>query len=220
MNAILFDLDETILDRTKSLFDFVSWQASKILEVNLGVDKTAFVERFIELDASGSVWKDKVYAELIKEFKIDGWSVSDLLKIYELCFCAFCQPKNGVIEAIRELKTLDYKLGLVSNGKTPFQERNFCSLGVSTLFDAILISESIGIRKPEIEIFHLASSKLGVAPENTVFVGDNPEVDIVGANNAGMYSIYVPGNYGASCSHADVVCSNFSNLVALVQKAC
>ena len=220
MNAVLFDLDETLLDRTKSLFEFASWQSSKILATDLGGDQAVFVQRFIELDANGSVWKDEVYTALIKEFEIKGWNVSDLLKIYELCFCAFCQPKDGTIESIKELKGLGYKLGLVSNGKSPFQERNFSALGVSALFDAILISESIGVRKPEIEIFHLACSRLGVAPDKTVFVGDNPEADIAGANNAGMYSIYIPGNHGLTCDNARAVCSDFSNLVGLVQNAC
>ena len=151
---------------------------------------------------------------------IEGWSVTDLLQIYELCFCAFCKPRKGAIEAIKELSTLNYKLGIVSNGKSPFQERNFNSLGVSSLFDTLVVSESIGIRKPELEIFHLACSRLGVAPSDSLFVGDNPTVDIVGANNADMYSIYIPSHYGTTCKQANALCSDFSNLVKLVQDAC
>ena len=189
MKAVLFDLDETILDRTASLIDFANWQVQGMLQSDVA-DKSLFVNRFIELDAYGTVWKDKVYEILVNEFSITQWSVSELLTSYELCFSGFCKPKQGVVQAIEILKKQGYKIALVSNGKSPFQERNFRSLGISHLFDLVIVSGAVGLRKPDKAIFELTCLKLAVKSEESIFVGDNPHADIRGANTVGMNSIY------------------------------
>ena len=218
MKAILFDLDETILDRTVSLKDFVIWQTQGMLKSDV-TNKSLFINRFIELDAYGTVWKDKVYETLVKEFSITQWSISELLTSYELCFSGFCKPKQGVVQAIKTLKKQGKKIALVSNGKSPFQERNFRSLGISHFFDAVIVSESVGLRKPDKKIFELACQKLAVKSEESIFVGDNPQADVRGANKVGMYSIYIPGNYGVTCKEANAVCADFRNLPSIVTNA-
>ena len=60
LQAALFDLDETILNRSGSLRDFVQWQAAKQLGLNT-IDVVRFTDRFIALDQKGMVWKDRVY---------------------------------------------------------------------------------------------------------------------------------------------------------------
>jgi len=218
MKAVLFDLDETLLDRTASLRDFVVWQAQGMLRNSIS-DPQAFVQRFIELDNHGKVWKDKVYESLIEEFAIQGWSVDELLQVYILCFSAFSKPKKGAIEAVITLKEQGYKLGLVSNGKTPFQERNFNALGISDLFDAIIVSEAVNYRKPDIEIFELACQRLGVLTAESVFVGDNPVADIGGACSCGMFTVFIPSALHQTCDQAHAVCENFSSLASIVNKA-
>jgi putative hydrolase of the HAD superfamily len=120
MEAVLFDLDGTLLDRTASLNEFLQWQTHGMLKTDIS-DKEKFISRFIELDKNGSVWKDKVYECLIDEFSILNWTVKELLCSYELCFCAFSKPKQGAIEAVKKLHKMGIKLAIVSNGKSPFQ---------------------------------------------------------------------------------------------------
>lgn len=214
--SCFFDLDETILDRRGSLMDFVIWQARGMLASELS-NEQSFVQRFIELDSNGAQWKDKVYKQLIDEFSIKNWTASELLASYELCFCGFCKPRPGVVGAIKELVAMGLKCAIVSNGKSPFQERNFAALNVSHLFEVVIVSQAVGMRKPEKEIFELACKKLNVEPWEAVFVGDNPTADIKGANNAGIYSIFVPGPFGQVCDHADVVCSNYNDLPGIIK---
>jgi putative hydrolase of the HAD superfamily len=102
MSAVIFDLDQTILDRQQSLVNFVTWQCRGMLRADIK-DESSFIHRFIELDANGSVWKDVVYQALICEFSIQNWTVSELLSVYENCFCGFSVPKVGVAEAITEI---------------------------------------------------------------------------------------------------------------------
>ena len=217
-DTVLFDLDETLLDRVGSLRDFACWQARGMLRTSIE-DENKFCDRFIELDANGSVWKDQVYARLVEEFKLSGWSVSELLSSYELCFCGFCKFKPNACFALQYLYENGYKLGLVSNGKSPFQERNFNALGVKGLFGTVVVSEAVGFRKPDPEIFALACDDLDASPEKVIFVGDNPVADIQGANNLGMYTIYIPGNYGLECNSANAVCTDYRDFPGIVDKA-
>ncbi|WP_460233179.1 HAD family hydrolase [Aurantivibrio plasticivorans] len=216
MKAVFFDLDETILDRTRSLRDFVRWQAEGMLKNSIG-DVDFFWQRFVELDSNGSVWKDRVYSKLVDEFSITEWTVSELLKTYELCFSNFCKPKSNALQAIRSLHGKGLKLGLVSNGKSPFQERNFDALGVSDLFDAVIVSDAVGCRKPDCAIFELACRSLEVSPEESVFVGDNPKADIDGARSFGMYTVYIPGCFGLTYDNAHANCNNFLELAGIVE---
>lgn len=65
IQAVLFDLDQTLLDRTSSLVQFLNWQLNTLSLVPLSQQQN-FIQRFIALDANGAVWKDKVYAQLIQ----------------------------------------------------------------------------------------------------------------------------------------------------------
>ena len=218
IKAVLFDLDQTLLDRTASLKSFVDWQARGMLRSQVS-DRYLFVKRFIELDANGTVWKDRVYEVLIAEFKIAGWSIEELTTSYELCFSGFCQPKQGAVEAVHHLAAMGFKLGLVSNGKSPFQERNFNSLGISNLFDAVIVSEAVGLRKPDKAIFELAVAQLGVELHQSAFIGDNPVADIKGAKDVGMYSIYLLSHHGDRCDAANLVCNDWLKLPDMVRNA-
>ena len=219
MRAALFDLDETILDRTGSLRDFVIWRATGMLRSEIeNVD--LFVERFIELDQRGMVWKDELYDSLINEFEIENWSVSDLLNSYLLSFCAFCKPRSGAVEAINEFRSSGFKIVLVTNGKSPFQERNFRALDCSELFDGVVVSEAVGIRKPEKAIFELACRMVDAEIGFSIFIGDNPVADIEGAKIAGMSAIYVPTDLAAEpCRYADSTYFDMSDLSGYTEHA-
>jgi len=98
-------------------------------------------------------------------------------------------------DAIPTLKTLReqrYRLGMISNTS---DDKNVQQLvdrcGLRPYFDILLTSAGCGIRKPDERIFRLALDYFGVAPEQTAMVGDTLEADILGANQLGMYSIWI-----------------------------
>jgi putative hydrolase of the HAD superfamily len=172
IQVVLFDLDQTLLDRTSSLKAFLNWQVN-FFELVAIQQKPKFIQRFIELDNNGSVWKDQVYAQLIQEFQISSYSTQGLLENYIQDFNKFCRSFSDVDLVIYSLFKANFSLGLISNGKTPFQEDNFKALGLSEYFSSVIVSEAVGLRKPHPEIFQLACQQLGVIPQHCVFVGDH-----------------------------------------------
>jgi len=216
MRAVIFDLDQTLLDREKSLLDFLTWQCEGMLKPYIE-DQVAFISRFMELDANGTVWKDKVYSALIDEFDLEEWSSSELLAVYESCFCGFSVPRLGVLEALNAISS-DYKLGLISNGMSPFQERNFKGLGVASMFDSVIVSAAVNLRKPDPAIFHLACAELKVNPDEAVYVGDNPIADIEGARDAGLRTIFIPSTTYPHCEAADASCVDMCQLPQILNE--
>jgi putative hydrolase of the HAD superfamily len=218
IRALLFDLDETLLDRTQSLTHFVQAQYHRFYPHFQHIPLDLFQQRFVELDARGTVWKDKVYQHLLVEQKITGVGWEELLDDYVARFASSCVGFPHLHEMLRDLKARGYALGIVTNGRSPFQERNIDALGILPYFGAVLVSEAEGVRKPEPEIFLRAAARLGVQAGEVVFVGDNPQADIAGAQRCGMKAIWFSPRATGECTFADAVCGGLDEVVGEVER--
>lgn len=100
----------------------------------------------------------------------------------------------GAVELIHELKRRGYRLALIADGRPGTYLNVLSHYGLYALFDAVAISEIVGVLKPEARIFIHALDQLGIsAPDysRTVMVGNNLERDIKGANDLGMISVWI-----------------------------
>ena len=182
-------MDQTILNRNESLLRFLDWQVN-FFNLVPQKQKEAFIERFTELDNNGTVWKDIVYGQLIKDFNVKKYNTLQLLSSYISDFNKFSIAFENAQKTLAQLHKAGHKIGLVSNGKTPFQEHNFYALGLSEYFSTIVISDAVNLRKPDRAIFTYACDQLDCKPSDCIFIGDNPKADIEGAKEAGMKTIY------------------------------
>ena len=214
IHAVIFDLDQTLLDRERSLEKFLDWQIN-VFQMVPEQSKKTFINRFMQLDDHGTVWKDQVYTQLIQEFSL-AQSVDTLLQSYIDNFNQFATAFEGVKLAIKTLYQHGYRLGLISNGRSPFQENNFKALGLNTFFASVVVSEAIGIRKPDSGIFMHSCRQLNTAPEHCVFIGDNEIADIQGAQKAGMKTIYFNPNPKQRCQIANANLDHFKDLASII----
>jgi putative hydrolase of the HAD superfamily len=216
VKAVLFDLDGTLLDRDTSVEQFVSVQYDRLTEHLSHIPRNDYITRFIELDCHGHVWKDKVYQSLVSEFAIERISWQSLLEDYEMQFQFHCIPFRFLVEMLNELKQQGYLLGIITNGRSPFQARAIDGLGIRDYFDAILISEVEQVRKPQVEIFQRAMNRLGVSASDSVFIGDHPEVDIVGAKGAMMKTIWKRNLSWTEAKEADAVIDELNEIPTIL----
>jgi putative hydrolase of the HAD superfamily len=97
----------------------------------------------------------------------------------------------GAVETIKQLRQ-KYKVGLVTNNSSSdhvwWTLRKF---RMKPLFQIIIISAEIGLRKPHLGIFTLALKQMHSKPSQTVYIGDSETADIIGAKNAGMKTILI-----------------------------
>lgn len=216
--AVLFDLDGTLLDRETSIEHFVAAQYDRLTAYLGHISKTDYITQFIKLDCRGHVWKDKVYQTLVTEFEIRGITWQKLLGDYEIEFQFHCVPFPGLIEMLSVLKQQDYSLGIVTNGLGQFQTRSIAGLGIRDYFDAILISEIEQVRKPQLEIFQRAMARLHVSATNSIFVGDHPEADILGAKKAGMQAIWKRSSHWTEVKEADAIVSELCEIPLILEQ--
>ena len=213
----MFDLDGTLLDRDSSLKSFINTQYDRLLTDLKHIDKQNYVRRFIELDDRGYVWKDKVYQSLVAEFEIDRLNWQYLLNDYETEFTNYCQPFPYLLETLTSLQQ-QYRLGIITNGRTVFQLRSIEGLGIEDYFDTILISEAEQVRKPQPEIFNTALSRLKTTPKASVYIGDNPQADIVGAKNAGLKAIWKRDRFWTQPETADAIIDELSEILPILNQ--
>jgi putative hydrolase of the HAD superfamily len=218
IKAVLFDLDGTLLDRDSSLQRFVAAQYNKFYDSLSHISQTKYVDRFISLDCCGHVWKDRVYQSLIIEFDISKLSWQKLLEDYETNFRFYCVAFPSLKETLTFLKEQGYLLGIITNGRGDFQARSIEELGIKIYFDIILISEIEKVRKPQAEIFQRALQRLNAIAEEGVYIGDHPEVDIIGAKNAGLKTIWKRNSVWGKSSDADAIIDDLNEIAIALKR--
>jgi FMN phosphatase YigB (HAD superfamily) len=100
----------------------------------------------------------------------------------------------GAVEALEDVRRAGRLTGLISNtGATPGPALRpvLDGYGLLPLLDVATFSDEAGECKPAPGIFHRTLSALGARPEETVFVGDTPELDVTGPQRVGMWTVQV-----------------------------
>jgi putative hydrolase of the HAD superfamily len=189
VKAIMFDLDETLLNREESLKRFIGDQYNRLFS-GLMVNKEDFSSKFIEWDQHGYVWKDEVYSKIIDYFSLNHFHAEELVQDYLLNFGRHAVPYSGLHHVLSTLKRAGYLLGLITNGREDLQSSTIKALDIEHFFDLILISESFGIKKPDPRIFVHALNELHVEAGDAIYVGDHPNNDIEAAIRCGMTGIW------------------------------
>lgn len=99
-------------------------------------------------------------------------------------------PRHDAVETLSRLKAEGYKLGLISDctAEIPLL---WPTTPLAPLIDVPIFSSSVGLKKPDPRIFHLACERLGVVPEKCLFMGDGGSNELSGARAVGMFPVLI-----------------------------
>ena len=201
-NHIFFDLDRTIWDFNASADDTFKYMFNKYKLTEKGVPSLEkFRERYeVHNDLLWSWYrKGEILKEVLNfrrfeltlaDFGIDEHSIyigmsEDYVNVNP--DKAFLFP--GAIETLEYLAP-KYPLHLITNGFQEVQEQKFHIARLDRYFRSVTTSEEAGIKKPEPEIFHYALNKANGTASESIIIGDDLAVDIVGGRNIGMDQVY------------------------------
>jgi putative hydrolase of the HAD superfamily len=98
---------------------------------------------------------------------------------------SFATPREGTVATIARLKELGYKIGVVSNCYQHIPAL-FRGSPLADLVDEAVFSCEVGLKKPDARIYELACERLGVTPEECLYVGDGESDELRGAAEVGM----------------------------------
>jgi putative hydrolase of the HAD superfamily len=103
-------------------------------------------------------------------------------------------PRPGAVDVITRLKSGGYRIGLISDCSQEMP-KTWPRTAFAPLFDVTIFSCEVGMKKPKPEIYLLATDKLGVAPQECLYIGDGSSQELTGALSVGMNPVLlrVPG---------------------------
>lgn len=99
---------------------------------------------------------------------------------------------DELITRVEQLRA-QYKTAMLTNMGPETLDTIFSAEERERLFDAVVVSSEVGLIKPSIDIFEYTLERLGVQPENAVFIDDRP-VNVDGAERLGMKTILFASN--------------------------
>lgn len=187
--SVLFDLDDTLTDRRRSIGRYLRAFLDEFGALLLPSDPSEIERLIIEADRNG------YYSALASDLcRLLPWqsvpAVTAIEEHWDAYFPTSAVASAGMSEVIEYLRGRNVSLGIVTNGHIDAQESKIRVLGIQDAFDTIVISESEGCKKPDPRLFEAALSRLGERAESTWFVGDHPANDIMGAENAGLITVW------------------------------
>jgi len=199
---IFFDLDHTIWD-----FDKNAEEALQELYIihqleNIGLTSAdAFIETYTHNNHRlwaeyhlGKITKDELREARFKQTFLDLGVHPDVIPVgFEDAYVQLCPTKNNLFPHAHE--TLEYlsakyPLYLISNGFKESSEIKIGNTGIGKYFQHVIISEVVGVNKPDKAIFQHALDLAGATKEESLMIGDSLEADVYGALNFGMDAIY------------------------------
>jgi putative hydrolase of the HAD superfamily len=188
ISTFLFDLDDTLLDRDKTIEPFIQSQYDRFEIHHIPYER--YHNRFVEVDNHGYIDKHELYQMLITEFNLP-FSIEELVTDFWNNAWKNSQLFPGAKEVLQELRLQGFKLGIVTNGLEKSQNAKILTSSLNRLVDVIIISDVEKVGKPDAGIFDRATKRLGVEPGKCVFIGDNPRTDIEGAKKFGMKTAWI-----------------------------
>lgn len=235
--GVVFDFDGTLVD-SYTFRRLVHFQVSKILvsyEREQGLDADIEVMAAIlsdvekEMTAKMAYDREIWFSEAVKRdrkqsLKVPKNVLVEAVRSYwnSVIKLSFTYP--GAVDTLVSLKKKNARLGLVSDtdGLEGMKRRRLELSGIEKFFDAIVVSgEDTKEVKPDKAPFIRVCDLLNVSPDNCVYIGDNPNVDVNGAKQVGMKTILIINpntGFGTTKNGADYILKreNFGELESLI----
>lgn len=118
----------------------------------------------------------------------DSWRQFSDYYLDSLAECQLTVP--GAHDLLRRLRAKGFHTGVLSNGFKEVQYRKMQSAGLTGLIDCVVLSDEIGVNKPDRRLYDHALEKARTTAAQSLIIGDNPDTDILGGINAGWDVIY------------------------------
>lgn len=204
---IFFDLDNTLFDfSSASLLSLRElWKEETIINSSYS-SPDAFISeyhihnsRMWQLHENGEISSDFLKAE---RFRLtlnptcnDEETISLMRRLNSryLELLGMCNKTCPGAQELLEYLKGKYLVGILTNGFTEVQYNKLRSTGLNRYIQRMVISDEIGVQKPDSRIFNYACNAVGATPNEILMVGDNPNNDIQGALNSGWNAIYYNG---------------------------
>jgi HAD superfamily hydrolase (TIGR01549 family) len=208
VQAIFFDLDDTLLDDDRCWRAAVSLTCTELASRYPSVDRARVESSYLENSARlwatfGSAPRAASGSSTARDLRLAVWQTvldgcgvdapglaGDVVDAYERhrrqTYACFADARP-VIQRLKQR----LRLAVITNGPSEGQREKLDVTGLTPLFDLVVVSSDLGVGKPDAAIFRFALDELGLDPACVWHVGDSLVTDVGGARNAGLGSVWL-----------------------------
>jgi len=182
--AVVFDLWDTV----------AAWPHSDPAHAELVESVGLTPEEWAAVDQRDRRWTAP-FADYLDGLDIDAGAAARAVALRTEMTRRALVPIDGVLDLLDELRARGLRLGLISNCSSEVAEL-WDESAFAGRFDAVVLSASEGVCKPDARIYELALGRLGVEPGDAVFVGDGDAGELPGAEAVGMRAVQLGDRKG------------------------
>lgn len=196
ITTVIFDIDDTLFDRRRAQREAIRLIVADYPDLFAGLGIETITRAFLDADRAAvdqfdggadstvlRLGKNRVFLATLGLDESFAGAINDT---YLEKYPTINAPVPNAKMVVQTLREQGVRVGIISNSLPDMQHKKMRAMGIETWFECVLLSEDVGIRKPEPQIFWMAAGLLGVFPEQCLYVGDSFRNDVVGAYNAGM----------------------------------
>jgi len=192
IKAVIFDLDNTLLDFMTMKKEAVMSAISSMKEAGLDIDvDTSYKEIMDIYEADG--WENQLVFDKFLKNKLgytDNKYLAAGIVAYRRAKEANLKAYPNVQRTLNHLLENDIKLAIVSDAPSREAWMRIYYLGLHHFFETVITFDDSGERKPSPAPFELALGRLNLSKDEVLMVGDWPERDMVGASSVGIKTIF------------------------------
>lgn len=232
IKAVLFDVDGTLFDRSlaqRRVLEVIVQQFPHIFgafEMERVAEAFAESDRITTADFEAGIPSDGLRQKRSRLFlqllDLQEHDLADAItEIYVRDYPTVDASMAGAVPLVKELSR-QFIVGVVSNGLPDVQYRKLEAMNLQQVLSCIVLSEEIGIRKPDPRIFHHAARLLQLQPSECLYVGDSYASDVVGAKTSGMLACWLKRGQSVipdERAKADFVISSLEQLGEILRES-
>lgn len=214
MPLLFVDLDNTISDRVAA---FRRWAESYLADRYGLVDPT-LVDEMERIDGDGLRDKKMVADDLAQLLELSASEHEQIVAVLRAGSLAELRQSPGHNEALDKAHAAGYLPFIVTNGVVAQQEGKIAKLGLAEHIIGNVISDGVGVRKPNPEIFRIAARRAGYTLAGAWMIGDSAEADVEGAAAAGIDSVWLRRGrvYPEGLARPTLIADSFIEAIDLV----
>ena len=221
IKGVLFDVDETLVDSDGAVRVAIEGHLGE-LGLPSGPAALAQWQELEEMYFSRYLAGELTFLQQRRERArgMAGWPMNDdeadeWLLGYVRRFESAWAPFPDVLGSVAGLDGL--RLGVVTNTESWYQREKLRHVGLIDRFECLIGTDTVGVPKPEPEIFHAGCDALGLDPAETMYVGDRLDVDALGARDAGLVGVWLDRSGGGGARSGVPVIGSLEELPPLLR---
>ncbi len=223
LKAILFDLDNTLIDFMKIKKECCNSAVDAMIKAGLAINRKMALKMLFDLYNKYGIEYSLIFQRFLEKAntKINYKILAAGITAYRKMQLKLLKPYKGTVRTLRRLRKKGIRLAIISDAPRLKAWIRLTEIGIQDYFDVVVAYGDVKERKPSELPFRKALKTLNLKPSEVLMVGDWPERDIKGAKNLGIKSCFARYGYTFGKirnSGADYEIDKISDLMGIVNR--